>query len=460
MKQFDRTVLDIVGETPIIKLQKVAKEVKSEIYVKLEFTNPGGSVKDRIGVYMLKKAVERGDVKPGITTIIEATSGNTGIGLAMFCAVKGIKCIFVLNDKQSQEKISNLRSFGAKVIVCPTNVDHDDPRSYYNVAIRLAQTIPNAYYVDQYNNPDNIEAHVKTTGPEIYEQTKGDFDVLMGGLGTGGTISGCARYLKTKMPNLKVVATDPEGSVLAHYKKTGDIIHGKPYLVEGIGQDFFPKNVDFAVLDDFVTVNDRESFIMTRKLLSQEGIYCGGSSGTAVAGAIKYAKTLKEPKKILVIIPDSGNRYMSKVFNDDWMRDKGFLETSFNVQVQEVLNALKREKGKVVTIQEDISVDEAIKLMKEKDISQVPVVTNGEIVGVVSENQLLRPLYEGKIAGNDNISVAYSRNFTTIDINEMLDKVADALLRKDTVFVTEKNKIVDILTNIDILNFMSIQGRY
>jgi cystathionine beta-synthase len=460
MKNLNRTVLDVVGNTPIIKLQKVAKDVSSEIYVKLEYMNPGGSVKDRIGVYMLQKAMEKGHVKPGLSTIIEATSGNTGIGLAMFCAVHGLKSIFVLNDKQSQEKINNLRSFGAKVIVCPTNVDHDDPRSYYNVAIRLSQTIPHAYYVDQYNNPENTEAHVKTTGPEIYEQTNGEFDVLMGGLGTGGTISGSAKFLKTKMPNLKVVAVDPEGSILGPYKKTGEIIHGKPYMVEGIGQDFFPKNVDFSVIDDFVTIGDKESFLMTRKLLSQEGIYCGGSCGTAVAGAIKYAKTLKDPKKILVILPDSGNRYGSKIFNDDWMKDKGYLDSSFNVQVSEVLNRLGKKKGEVVTITENTTVTDAINMMKTNDISQLPVVAGSQIIGVVSENQLLRPLFDGKLAGTDNVSVAYTRNFQVIDINEMLDKVAEALVRKEVVFVTEKGKIVDILTDIDILNFMSSQGRY
>lgn len=460
MKNLNRTVLDICGKTPIVKLQRIGSELKSEIYLKLEYMNPGGSVKDRIGVYMLKKAMDKGYVTPGVTTIIEATSGNTGVGLAMFCAVHGIKCIFVLNDKQSQEKINNLRSFGAKVIVCPTNVNHDDPRSYLNVAQRLSQTMPNAYYVDQYGNPDNADAHFYSTGPEIFEDTKGEFDVFMAGVGTGGTISGTGRYLKTKMPNVKVVGIDPEGSILAHYKKTGEVTHGKPYVVEGIGQDFFPKNIDFSVIDDFVTVGDKDSFLMTRKLLTHEGIFCGGSAGTAVAGALKYARTLKEPKKILVIIPDSGNRYGSKIFNDDWMRDNAYIENSFNVQIKDVLVALRKGQKEIYTLDEKSTVGEAITKMREKDISQFPIMNESQIIGVVTENQLLRPLYEGKISANDNISVAYQRNFLVVDINDMLDKVADALLRKETVFVTDKSKIVDILTNIDILNFMSNQSKY
>lgn len=459
MKHLNQSVLDIVGNTPIVKLQKVANEVASDIYVKLEYMNPGGSIKDRIGIYMLKKAVARGDVKPG-TTVIEATSGNTGVGIAMFCAVHGIKCIFVLNDKQSQEKINNLRSFGAKVIVCPTNVGHEDPRNYHNVAARLSQTIPNAYYVDQYSNMDNSETHFATTGPEIFQQTKGEFDIFMCGVGTGGTVSGTGRYLKSKMPNVKVVGVDPEGSILAHYKKTGEVTHGRPYVIEGIGQDFFPKNIDFSVIDDFVTVGDKESFLMTRKLLTHEGIYSGGSCGTAVVGAIKYAKTLKEPKRILVILPDSGNRYGSKIYNDDWMRDKGYLDSSFNVQVKEVLSSLGKTKKEIVALNENTTIGEAIEIMKKNDISQLPVKAGANIIGVVTESQMLRPLYENKLSTTDNISVAYSRNFQEVDINDMLEKVADALLRKETVFVTEKGKIVDILTDIDILNFMSNQGRY
>ena len=284
MKQFDQTVLDVVGNTPIIKLSEQTANVESEIYAKLEFLNPGGSIKDRIGTYMLEQAIERGDLQPG-GTIIEGTSGNTGVGLAMFAALHGYKTIFVLADKQSPEKIQNLRAFGAKVIVCPTNVEPDDPRSYYSVSKRLAESTPNSFYVNQYDNLDNRATHFHTTGPEIFRQTQGEFDVFMCGVGTGGTISGIGAYLKSKMPHVQIVGIDIQGSILAHYKKTGEIGDAHPYILEGIGEDILPENVDWDVIDDFVMVEDKESFIMTRKLLTQEAIYAGGSSGAAVGWA-------------------------------------------------------------------------------------------------------------------------------------------------------------------------------
>jgi cystathionine beta-synthase len=324
MKQFNRNILEVIGHTPIIKLNKVANHVESDIYVKLEYMNPGGSIKDRIGYYMCEQAVKRGDVKPG-GTIIESTSGNTGVGIAMFCAVYGYHAVFVMADKQSQEKINNLKAFGAKVVICPTDVEPEDPRSYYSVAAKLAKEVPNSYYINQYGNPDNGETHYRTTGPEIFEQTGGDFDVFMAGVGTGGTISGNGRYLKEKMPNLKVVGVDIEGSILAHYHKHKEIIPAKPYVLEGVGEDFLPENVKFDVIDEFVMVQDEESFHMTRRMLQEEGIYAGGSCGAAVVGAIRYAESLETPKQILVILPDSGNRYASKIYNDQWMSEKGYL---------------------------------------------------------------------------------------------------------------------------------------
>ena len=268
--------------------------------------------------------VKQGSLKPG-GTIIEGTSGNTGVGLAMYAAIHNYKCIFVLADKQSQEKIDNLRAFGTKVIVCPTDVAPEDPRSYYSVSQRLAKTTPNSYYVDQYANLLNRETHLKETGPEIYRQTKGDFDVFMVGVGTGGTITGCSMYLKKQMPKLSVVGVDCEGSIIAHYAKTGKIGIARPYVVEGIGEDFIPENYDFSYIDDFVTVGDKESFLMTRRLLIEEGIYAGGSSGAAVAGALKYTEGLKEKKRILIILPDSGNRYASKIYSDNWMKENGYV---------------------------------------------------------------------------------------------------------------------------------------
>ena len=324
MNKFNQNILDVIGDTPIVKLNKIGNHVSSDIYVKLEYLNPGGSIKDRMGVYLCQKAVERGDLKPG-GTIVESTSGNTGVGIALFAAIHGYNCVFVMADKQSQEKIDNLKAYGAKVIVCPTDVQPEDPRSYYSVAAKLG-SLPNSVFLDQYGNMDNGESHFEITGPEIYKQTNGSFDTFLATVGTGGTISGCSRYLKSKMPNLKTVGVDCEGSILMHYHKTGEICEAKSYVVEGIGEDFLPNNVLFDQIDDFVMVNDKESFLMTRELLTKEGIYAGGSCGSAVVGAIRYAETLDKPERILVILPDSGNRYASKIYNDKWMRKMGYFK--------------------------------------------------------------------------------------------------------------------------------------
>ena len=328
MKKFNQNILDVIGNTPIVKLNKVGNHVSSDIYVKLEYLNPGGSIKDRMGVYLCQKAVERGVLKPG-GTIVESTSGNTGVGIALFAAIHGYNCVFVMADKQSQEKIDNLKAYGAKVIVCPTNVEPEDPRSYYSVAAKLGR-LPNSVFLDQYGNMDNGESHFEITGPEIYKQTNGEFDTFLASVGTGGTISGCSRYLKSKMPNLKTVGVDCEGSILMHYHKTGEICEAKSYVVEGIGEDFLPDNVLFDQIDDFVMVNDKESFLMTRELLTKEGIYAGGSCGSAVVGAIRYAESLDKSERILVILPDSGNRYASKIYNDNWMQKMGYINAQNN----------------------------------------------------------------------------------------------------------------------------------
>jgi len=454
MKGAKKNVLDAIGNTPIVKLNKVTTGVESEIYVKLEYMNPGGSSKDRIGGFIMDRAIAAGKLKPG-GTIIEGTSGNTGVGLAMWAAVNGYKCIFVMADKQSIEKVNNLKAFGAKVVVCPTDVEPEDPRSYYSVSKRLAETIPNSYYVNQYDNLWNRETHVATTGPEIYEQTQGDFDVYMAGVGTGGTITGVSMYLKSKMPNLKTVGIDVEGSIVAQFARTGDLSGARSYVIEGIGEDFIPGNYDFKFIDDWVVVGDKESFLMTRALLKQEGIYTGGSGGAAVVGAIKYAKTLKEPKKILVVLPDSGNRYASKIYNDEWMMGKGYIDSSFNVLIKDLLIDLGKVNNQVISITDHATIGDAVKLMEHKNVSQLPVVAENVIKGVVSENALLKPLYNGEYHLTDSVSLAYSNKFTQVDINDLLSNVADSLLRKEVVLVTEKGKLVNLLTNIDILNFIA-----
>lgn len=453
MKGAKPNVLKAIGGTPIVKLNKVTSEVESEIYVKLEYMNPGGSTKDRIGAYMLDQAVKEGKLKPG-GTIIEGTSGNTGVGLAMWAAIHNYKCIFVMADKQSQEKINNLKAFGAKVVVCPTNVEPDDPRSYYSVSKRLSETIPNSFYVNQYDNLHNRDTHYTWTAPEMYEQTGGDFDVFMATVGTGGTITGCGRYFKEKMPNVKIVGIDCEGSIVAEYAKTGKMGQAYSYVLEGVGEDFIPENYDFKQIDDWVVIGDKESFLMTRKLLKYEGIYAGGSAGAAIVGAIKYAKTLKEPKKILVLLHDSGNRYASKIYNDDWMSNNGYLDSSFSVQVKDVLNSIGKGK-QVITVSDRTTIGEAINLMEEKGISQLPVVDNGVIKGMVSEKNLVRPVLLGEFSQSDNISLATHQNFRTVDENELLEKVANAHLKKEVALVTRDGKLIDILTEIDVLQYMA-----
>lgn len=323
MEKFNRSILDVVGNTPIIKLHKVATHVTSNLYVKLEFMNPGGSIKDRIGKYMCEQAMKRGDIKPG-GIIVEATSGNTGVGIAIFAAINNCHAVFVMADKQSKEKIDMLKAFGAKVVVCPTNVEPEDPSSYYSISKKIAETLEGAFYANQYTNPDNYYAHYHSTGPEIYNQTLGQFDYFVAGVGTGGTISGTGAFLKEKMPQLKVLGIDIEGSILAHYHKTGEIGVSKPYIVEGIGDGFLPENIKFPIIDEFETVGDEESLVMARRLLKEEGIYCGGSCGSAVMGAIKHAQKNPNKKDYLIILPDSGSRYLSKVYNDDWMKKLNF----------------------------------------------------------------------------------------------------------------------------------------
>lgn len=454
MKGAKANVLEAIGNTPIVKLSPQLTGVESEIYVKLEYMNPGGSTKDRIGKYMLDQALKEGTLKPG-GTIIEGTSGNTGVGLAMWAAINGYKCIFVLADKQSKEKIDNLRAFGAKVVVCPTNVEPDDPRSYYSVSKQLSKTIPNSLYVDQYNNLHNRDTHYTWTAPEIYEQTGGEFDVFMAGIGTGGTITGCGKYFKEKIPGVQIVGVDCEGSIVAHYAKTGEYIEAKPYVLEGVGEDFIPDNYDFKMIDDFVVVGDKESFIMTRKLLKYEGIYAGGSAGAAISGAIAYAKKLDKPKRILVLLHDSGNRYASKIYNDDWMSNNGYLDSDFNASIKDVLVELNKSARPIVSISDRSTIGEAVKVMDEKGISQVPVISNNEILGIVSEAQLMKPLFNGEYKPSDSIGLLVQPHFKKIDENELLSTVADSLLKKMIVIVTKDDKPISILTDIDILQFIS-----
>ena len=367
MKGAKANIIEAIGNTPIVRLAPSFTGVESEIYVKLEYLNPGGSTKDRIGVYMIDQAVKNNKLQPG-GTIIEGTSGNTGVGIAIYAALNQYKCVFVINDKQSKEKIDNLKAYGAQVVVCPTDVQPDDPRSYYSVSKKLAKAIPNSYYVNQYDNLWNRETHYKFTAPEIHQQTDGEFDAFVAAVGTGGTISGCAQYFKQHCPHIKIVGVDCYGSIIAHYWKTGEVIQGHTYVLEGIGEDFIPKNYDFEKIDDFAVVGDKESFQMTRKLLAQQAIYCGGSSGAAVLGAIHYAKKLKVPQKILVLLHDSGNRYSSKIFNDEWMTENDYWEGHPNCSIKEAQKVLGK-KEQITVADTSLTVAQVLDLMERNPLS-------------------------------------------------------------------------------------------
>lgn len=453
-------VLQAIGNTPIVRLNRVSQGCPANLYVKLEFMNPGGSIKDRIGWYLIEDAERKGQLKPG-GTIVEGTSGNTGVGLAIAAAIKGYKCIFVLPDKMSDEKIRNLRAFGAKVVVTPTAVEPEDPRSYYQVSRRLARETPNAFYINQYDNLANREAHYKKTGPEILSQMP-EIDAFIAGIGTGGTICGVSKYLKEKKPSIRTVAVDPAGSIVYEYFKYGKVqTLPKTYKIEGIGEDFIPKNYDLSVIDDMVQVGDKESFLMTRDLLTKEGLYCGVSSGSAVMGAIHWVKSQGDAmkgKNVLIILPDSGNRYMSKVFNDDWMREAGFLEKPSMGTVSDLLHVVRPSPEPIIMSKQTDKVSSVIQLMKEKGISQVPVTDEaGWIKGIATEGAILQALYEGRAKGSDSIEPLANPSVEFVTSEDPVEKVSRLLTSGKVALVSDPNqggKLKAIVTKIDLLTYL------
>lgn len=450
------TILDTIGNTPLIRLNKIARGIRATVAAKVEFLNPGGSVKDRIGIAMIEDAERRGLLKPG-GTIVEPTSGNTGMGLAIAAAIKGYKTIFVMPDKMSEEKIRALRAFGARVVITPTAVEPDDPRSYYSVLRRLAEETPNAILAGQYWNPSNPEAHYRTTGPEIWQQTGGKIAAFVAGMGTGGTISGTGRYLKERNPQVKIVGVDPVGSLLHHYFYTREMIPAFGYKVEGVGEDFLPGTLDFDVIDDVVQVNDRESFLMTRRLVREEGVFCGGSCGLAVAGALKWLRgpgsELTEDDIVVVLLPDSGSRYLSKIFDDAWMRENGFLE---DATVAELLAARPRE---VISAQEQTSVEAAIRLMKTHGISQLPVLdANGKLHGIVSESDLLDYLVNGG-AMNHTVGDLHTHTVATVGADASVEELTTVFGANAAAVVIEQERVIGIVTKIDVIDFLASRGR-
>src|SRR5688500_9510759 len=355
-------VVEAVGRTPLVKLRKVAQLVAAEVYVQCEYLHPAGSMKDRVAMHIIQDAERRGLLRPG-GTIVEATSGNTGMGLAMVSAIRGYQCIFVMPDKMSAEKIASLRAFGAKVVICPTAVEPEDPRSYYSVSRRIVEETPGSFYANQYHNPANPEAHYLSTAPELWEQTAGEIDVFCAGMGTGGTISGCGKYFKERKPGFKIVGVDPIGSLYYEYVKTGRLTKPFSYYVEGIGEDFLPTTMNLKLIDEIIRVDDKECFMMTRRLTREEGIFAGGSSGAAVAGAIKYAEKSGKPEHMLILLPDGASKYLSKIFNDDWMRQNGFLDESDPLGT--VADLLKRRDGrKLISAKGADSIRQVIAALK------------------------------------------------------------------------------------------------
>ena len=391
MKYYNN-VLETIGNTPLIKINSITKDIPALVLAKVETTNPGNSIKDRMALKMIEDAEKDGRLKPG-GTIIEGTSGNTGMGLAIAAVIKGYKCIFTSTDKQSKEKFDALRAFGAEVFVCPTNVAPEDPASYYSVSSRLVNEIPNSWKPNQYDNPSNAVAHYESTGPEIWEQTDGKITHLVVGVGTGGTISGTAKFLKEKNPNIKILGIDTYGSVFKKYKETGIFDDNEiyPYITEGIGEDFLPKNVDFSLIDHFEKVTNKDAAIMTRRIPREEGIFVGNSAGSAMAGIIQMKDMFKKGDVVVVILHDHGTRYLGKMFNDDWMRDRGFL----NEAKKTALDLIKDHIGKhLVTVSSDTPVTQAILLMNQYNISQIPVLDNNKFVGSLSDNHLFGKLLE------------------------------------------------------------------
>ncbi len=454
MRSAKSDITQAVGNTPIVKLNKVTEGLAADIYVKCEFLNPMGSHKDRVARNMIQEAEGRG-LKPG-GTIVEATSGNTGAALAMMAAVRGYKCIFIMPDKMSQEKVSTLRALGAKVVLCPTAVEPEDPRSYYQVSKRIANETPNAFYANQYHNPDNPAAHYKSTGPEIWEQCGPELDVLVAGLGTGGTISGSGKFLKERKPEIKLVGVDPVGSLYYDFIKDKRITKPFGYKVEGIGEDFFPSTINLDIIDEVVRVDDKECFLMTRDLVRLEGLFVGGSGGAAVSGAIKYAKAANKKENILVMLADGASKYISKIFNDDWMRENGFLEEEGPSMgtVRELLANKSGSSHKVETAKTTDTILEVVNKLKEFGISQMPVVQEGKLRGLIHEGDLLKALVSGRTQ-DTQIQDMVESDYATVTPTTRVELIKNVLNDAKIAIVMDRETIVGVISKIDLIDYLA-----
>lgn len=454
MRVYDN-VLRVIGRTPMVQLHRVTDPKGARVFVKLEYLNPGGSIKDRMALHIVEGAEKDGRLKPG-GTIVENTSGNTGMGLALIAAVKGYRLIVTMPDKMSQEKINYLRAFGAKVVVTPTNVPADHPDSYYETAKRIASETPNSFYVNQYHNPENIDAHYRSTGPEIWEDTDGLVDAVVMGMGTGGTISGAGRLLKQRRGDIRIIGVDPIGSVYYSLFKTGKPSQPHVYKVEGIGEDMICGALDLSVVDDVFQVNDRECFTMTRRLAREEGIFCGGSSGAAVHVAAKIAAQMRPDQMVVAVLPDSGDRYASKFYNDEWMRLNGFFDEVKGEPT--VTDVLGRKSIPLVVLEVGTPLSTVVEQLKKSDISQAPVVRGTECLGVVSEGAILSHILGDPRRIYDPVEAVRLKKVVIVDRDALLARVNDAMLGGDVVLVRcgdapDPDRLCGIVTKIDLIDF-------
>lgn len=450
---FYNNILETIGNTPLVKLNHIVADLPCTVLAKIETTNPGNSIKDRMALKMIEDAEKSGALKPG-GTIIEGTSGNTGMGLAIAAVIKGYKCIFTTTDKQSKEKVDALKAFGAEVIVCPTDVEPEDPRSYYSVSSRLVSEIPNSWKPNQYDNPSNAMAHYESTGPEIWEQTEGKITHLVVGVGTGGTICGTGKYLKEKNPNIKVLGIDTYGSVFKKYKETGIFDKNEiyPYITEGIGEDFLPANVDFSVIDHFEKVTDKDAAVYTRLIPRLEGIFAGNSAGSAVAGMLQMKHMFKKDDVVVVIFHDHGTRYLGKMFNEDWMRDRGFIETKKPTQAIDLIQ--KHKNLKLLTVKANQLVNEAYEIMKKYDVSQIPVVdAQGAFVGSLSDTELFETLIEHPELKSAEINKVMQAPFPMVKADTSIEQVSKLINKNNqAVLMTDMGGNTHIITKYDVID--------
>jgi len=449
-------ILETVGNTPIIKINSVSTHVKPTILAKVEYFNPGNSIKDRIAIKMVEDAEKSGLLKPG-GTIIEGTSGNTGMGLALVAAVKGYRCIFTMPDKQSKEKMDILRAVGAEVIVTPTSVAADDPRSYYSVAQRLAREIPNSFYPNQYDNLSNTQAHIESTGPEIWNQTEGKVTHVVAGMGTCGTISGVAKYLKSQNPDIKIIGIDTYGSVFKKLHETGifDEKEIHPYLTEGIGEDIIPANTDMSVIDRIIKVSDKDAAIMSRKLARLEGLFVGWSCGSAIHGALEYARELGKEAVVVVILPDHGTRYLGKIYSDTWMADHGFMEEGTLLTAQDIL-ARKEGKNDFISLNTNHTLKDAIQLIRSNFITQIPVMDGTKVVGSITERRVLNTILDDPSLKDASVTIAMNDPFPFVLPGTRIDVLSKMIHKENpAVLVQQEDGTLDIITEFDLISVLA-----